>query len=87
MIHMLALVAVLCHSPVSGVQDPTQKPAEIRTPHFVADVSAAPEMQPWGHTAEALCEDWYSKVSAMLKSDESTEDRSVSEASVPGSWT
>ncbi len=70
MFRLLVLLLALSQAPVAPQQDALGKPAVINTPHFEADVSAAPEMQPWGHTAEALCEVWYAKVSVMLKSDE-----------------
>ncbi|MEP6756869.1 MAG: basic secretory protein-like protein, partial [Chthonomonadales bacterium] len=61
----------LAQTPATTPQDSVPQIATIKTPYFEADVTAAPEMQPWGHTAEALCEVWYSKISVMLKSDES----------------
>lgn len=44
------------------------KPAS--TPRFVADTSQAPELQPWGRAAEALCQVWYPRLVAILKSDD-----------------
>jgi hypothetical protein len=40
-------------------------------PTFEADVSQVPELQPWGRAAEALCQSWYPKIVAILRSDDS----------------
>jgi len=39
-------------------------------PRFEADTSQAPQLQPWGRAAEALCQTWYPRVVEILKSDD-----------------
>lgn len=44
------------------------KPA---VPVFAADTSQTPDLQPWGHVAEALCTIWYPRILANLHGDDS----------------
>jgi hypothetical protein len=45
--------------------------AKVATPIFQADTSEVPELEAWGYVAEALCQVWYPKVSAILRTDDS----------------
>jgi hypothetical protein len=40
-------------------------------PRFEAEISPVPDLQPWGHAAEALCQVWYPKIVGILHSDDS----------------
>ena len=53
-------------NPVKG--DAPAKAAAM--PRFAADTSQAPELQPWGLAAEALCQVWYPRIVALLKGDD-----------------
>jgi hypothetical protein len=50
---------------------PTPQAGTVKQPIFVADTSTVPELQAWGHVAQALCEVWYPKVCAILSVDDS----------------
>jgi hypothetical protein len=50
---------------------PAPKAGTVKAPVFVADTSSVPELQAWGHVAEALCDVWYPKVCAILNVDDS----------------
>jgi hypothetical protein len=49
-----------------------ETPASPAAPRFAADTSKAPDLQPWGRAAEAVCQVWYPKVVAILKSDDAS---------------
>lgn len=49
----------------------TPATAKAVTPVFQADTSEVPELEAWGHVAEALCQVWYPKVSEILRTDDS----------------
>jgi hypothetical protein len=40
-------------------------------PQFEAEIGPVPDLQPWGRAAAALCDVWYPKIVAILKSDDS----------------
>jgi hypothetical protein len=72
---ILLTLSVLACGPAAIVDAATAVPPEAGTagptPRFEAEIAQTPELQPWGHAAEALCEVWYPKIVAILHSDDS----------------
>ena len=67
---MLAMVCAPCASEPNSVAN--AGPALTRSvPRFEAAISEVPDLQPWGHAAEALCQVWYPKIVDILHSDDS----------------
>jgi basic secretory peptidase family protein len=64
---LFTLAGALCASDARGSAPP--EPA-VSTPRFEAEISQVPDLQPWGHAAEALCQVWYPKIVAILHSDD-----------------
>jgi hypothetical protein len=65
----LALTGVPCASE-PGASPPPDSGSTRSTPQFEADVSQVPDLQPWGHAAEAICDVWYPKIVTILHSDD-----------------
>jgi Peptidase of plants and bacteria len=66
-----AVLVLLCGpAGASCGAKPAAEPARP-APRFEADTSRTPELQPWGRAAEALCQAWYPRIVAILKSDDS----------------
>jgi hypothetical protein len=70
---LLILLALVCapSSAVGASDTPPEAGSARPEPRFEADISQAPELQPWGHAAQALCQVWYPKIVAILHSDDS----------------
>lgn len=68
----LAVLAVGAASCALAQEPPQPAPAvAVRVPRFEADTSQVPDLQPWGRAAEAICQAWYPRVVAILRTDDS----------------
>jgi hypothetical protein len=67
---LLVLSLLLCASGAVGQEASRASGSTRPTPRFEADVAQAPELQPWGRAAEALCQVWYPRIVAILRSDD-----------------
>jgi hypothetical protein len=65
------VLACVTRATARGAFAPSDSGLTRPAPRFEAIISQVPDLQPWGHAAEALCDVWYPKIVAILHSDDS----------------